>query len=173
MENIITVGDIINDLKGEKRYRVVSISQHYAVLCQMDIPNLNLIEYDISTLLELKLGHEITIDHEEARIFDRDSLSEQLRPKYDVIKSVINEVMNLYHNRLVELPRKTPKPELSEILNKHSFPRSTFWKMLAKYLQSGMNDYSLADARGLRQRKGCEYRYIFLHDPAFQCGRQY
>ena len=38
MENIITVGDIINDLKGEKRYRVVSISQHYAVLCQMDIP---------------------------------------------------------------------------------------------------------------------------------------
>ena len=66
MENIITVGDIINDLKGEKRYRVVSISQHYAVLCQMDIPNLNLIEYDISTLLELKLGHEITIDHEEA-----------------------------------------------------------------------------------------------------------
>lgn len=159
MENIITVGDIINDPKGEKRYRVVGISQHYAVLCQMDIPNLRLIEYDISTLLELKLGHEITIEHEDAIIFNRESLPERLRARYDVTKGIVNEVMNLYHNRLVELPRKTTKPELAEILKRNSFPKSSFWRIITKYLQSGMNDYALADTRGFGLNKGREYNH--------------
>lgn len=46
MNNILAVGDILCDIKQNTRYRLISISEYTAIICEMDISNLKLCEYE-------------------------------------------------------------------------------------------------------------------------------
>lgn len=160
MNNVIAIGNILMDIKKNIRYRVISISTNCVTLCQMDITNLKITEHEITILIQLIIDNELVIELEEEYIFNPENISDSFKWKYEATKNAMREVMNLYHNRFHELASKTPKPELYEILKKYSISKSSFWRIIVKYLQSGMKDYTLADARSFGHNKGLEYNYF-------------
>lgn len=159
MNNILAVGDILCDIKQNTRYRLISISEYTAIICEMDISNLKLYEYETTTLLQLIYDGELQVMHDEDFIFDKENLPESYRKKYEATKGAIGEVLNVYHNRLTELSGKSSKLELYEILKKYSISKSSFWRTLTKYMQSGMRNYTLVDARLFGHNKGLAYNY--------------
>lgn len=159
MNNVIAVGNILKDINKSIRYRVIAISTNCVILCQMDITNLKITEHEITVIMQLIINNELVIEPEDEYVFNSKNISDSFQLKYETTKSAMREVMNLYHNRFHELANKTSKPELYEILKKYSISKSSFWRIIVKYLQSGMKDYTLADARSFGHNKGLEYNY--------------
>ena len=65
MNNILAVGDILCDIKQNTRYRLISISEYTAIICEMDISNLKLCEYETTILLQLIYDGELQVMHDE------------------------------------------------------------------------------------------------------------
>lgn len=159
MYEILKVGNILRDKETGNRYRIISISQNTIILCELDTEKLNLVDNDCAIVLELLSDNEISLDEDKDDfIFDINVLSDTLKSKYEARKKVISEVMRVYESRLMDLMGKASKSELQDILKRYSFPKSSFWRMFTKYMQSGMKDYALVDKRGFR-KKGLEYTY--------------
>ena len=159
METIMTVGDILKDCESLNLYRVISISDTETILCVMNTKNFILSAHDTYVLIRLILDKEIVKEIEEDVIFDFGVLPEKAKISYEKKKSVVSEVINTYRHDFMELYGKGQKSELKEILNKYSVPINSFWRFFTKYMQSGMKDFSLVDARYLGFNKGKKYNY--------------
>ena len=159
MYEVLTVGDILKNTKLNTRYRVVDIDGEEVTLCQMDITALQLYMQTISNLIQMVTGGELVKEKEDSIVFDYCTLTEMARRKYDKKKTVVCEVLNLYHHSLLSLMGKNPKPELKEILYRNSMSVNMFWRAFTRYLQSGFQDFSLVDLRYLGANKGKKYEY--------------
>ena len=159
METIMTVGDILKDCESLNLYRVISISDTETILCAMNTKNFILSAHDTYVLIRLILDKEIVKEIEEDVIFHFAVLPEKAKISYEKKKRVVSEVINTYRHDFMELYGKGQKSELKEILNKYSVPINSFWRFFTKYMQSGMKDFSLVDARYLGFNKGKKYNY--------------
>ena len=97
MYEVLTVGDILKNTKLNTRYRVVDIDGEEVTLCQMDITALQLYMQTISNLIQMVTGSELVKEKEDSIVFDYCTLTEMARRKYDKKKTVVCEVLNLYH----------------------------------------------------------------------------
>lgn len=158
-KKIFSTGDILLYSENEKQYRVIYLSDTITVLCEMNISKLNLIIIDTSIMLQLLISKRITVDEEEPVLFDIDLLSESIRNKYLVRKQMMNEIVRVYGPTFLDLCGKKPKPEVERIQKKYSYSKTSFWRTCTQYLQSGMKDYSLVDARAFGSNKGKKYSY--------------
>ena len=157
MHSILATGDILIDRETDKRYRVVEMDGEEVTLCQMDITTLQLYSQTTKNLIQMIFDKKLVKGESDKMVFDHHALSEQAKRKYDDKKKIINEVMNIYHHNLLLLMGKIARPELKEVIQKYSIPVNSFWRMLTKYLQSGMQDFSLVDSRDMGINKGKVY----------------
>lgn len=161
MEIILSVGNIIRDKAANTRYRVIDITDSKITLCEMDIKHLNILDNNFDTLMRLISDGEIVIDpnDETDLAYDINKLSTNVRDKFENTRSAVNEIINVFRGNYSILSTKKPKPQVNYILQKYSLPRSSFWRIIAKYFQSGMKDISLIDSKIYGNSKNVEYRY--------------
>ena len=160
MDNmILAVGNVIIYENNIKQYRVIAIVKDEITLCEMNVTNFSLSIIDIKTLLSLVSNGEIRIENDIAIIVDKEKLSDDNRKFFELKKKIMTEVINAYGPSFIELNGKKPKSKIKEILKKYDFPKSTFWKTCTLFFQSGMQDYSLVDAKQFGLNSGKQYTH--------------
>lgn len=156
----LSVGNVIIDETNNKKYRVIAIVKDEITLCEMNVTNFSLSVININTLLSLISNKEIHIENNAQNIvFDKEKLSNESRAFFELKKKVMTEIVNAYGPSFIELSGKKPKNKVKEILKKYNFPKSTFWKTCVLYFQSGMQDYSLVDAKQFGLNFGKQYTH--------------
>lgn len=156
---LISVGMILADPKENKRYRVIAITSESIVLCEMDISTFELIEEDKDELLDMLLDEQVVIETEETIVFDIDDLSQSIREKFEIRRSMMQEVVWLYEPSFMGLTGRKARPELKELMKKYSVPRNTFWRVCIQFFQSGMKEVSLVDKMAFGVNKGKDYQF--------------
>ena len=159
MTSNIIVGGILKDIKTETRYRILSITQDEIIMCEMDTSKFKLTANNLKTIILLVADGELVNETEDIMIFDPDTLTDNIKTKYEKRKRVVSEIINTYSNNLMSLNGKGAKPELRAVLEKYHMPLNSFWRMFTKYMQSGMKDYSLVDKRFWGTNNGTTYFY--------------
>ena len=162
MENntniMLSVGNIILDTKSNKKYRVVAIVNDEITLCEMDTTKFRLSLINVKTLFSLIASEELIAYKEEAVIFDKNALPDNLRKKFEEKQKIMREVIAIYQPSFIELTGRKSKKQIKEIISKYKIPRNSFWRMCTIYFQSGLQDYGLIDARHFGHT-GKDYTY--------------
>ena len=156
---IVAVGNIVKDTKMQARYRVVAIIGDKIIFCEMDITKFVLLEHSLQVVMELIFSGELEIETEVVPVFDEMTLSESIRERFHTKRQMMREILEKYEPTYLGLLGKKPKPALQAILSKYSVSTATFWRVCVQYFQSGMNDYSLVDAKAFGINKGKTYKY--------------
>lgn len=160
MNNVIlTTGMILKSVADSKRYRIISMYGKNLVLCEMDIKKLVLLTFEMSVLLNLLSDGELEIEKEDVSVFDATALSPSQRSNFDRKLCIMYDVMIAYAPSFEGLTGHKAKPRLKEIMEKYSIPQNTFWRVLTRYLQSGMKEISLVDSKAFGINKGKKYQY--------------
>ena len=79
-----------------KRYRVISIFQNNAVLCEMDISSFNLVMMPIPAIMNMLSDGSLEIEKEEPVVFDINDYSESVQATYHNRLAMINEINLAY-----------------------------------------------------------------------------
>lgn len=160
MDNImLTVGNVIIDEANNKKYRVVAIVNNEITLCEMEIANFSLSLVSRETLFSLIIKNELLIEKSEPFVFDKNSMPDEYKIKFDKKKKIMSEVMALYGPSFIELNGRKSKDGIKTIMQKYDIPRNSFWRMCTQYFQSGLQDYSLVDSRYFGTNTGKTYTY--------------
>ncbi len=159
MDTQINIGCILKDSKLNKRYRVLNIIQGNCILFDMETSGIHVLSVSFSTILDMLNNGECDIENEEEIIFDLDSLPEKTQNEYHKNKKVMQKVVELYSPTYMGLGSKKPKPEIEKLITENGYVRSTFWRICRRYFCSGFKDYSLIDAKRVKEIKRKNYNY--------------
>ena len=155
----ITVGVILRDTELDVRYRLIYLHNQMVVMCEMDIDKMSLQEYTLSIILDLVSQGRLVVETEDSIVFNADALSETLKEKFEKKRQMMNRVSKEYGPTYLGLMGKKPKPLVKELIKEYNLSLPAFWATCAKYLQSGMQDYSLVDQKAFGINKGKQYDY--------------
>ena len=136
-------------------YRVIYISGVYAVLCEVNISRLELKYYPLDKINE---ENPNLIVKEEPIVIDYSEMSDAELKEFEKKRDVIKRVSDVYGPSFMGLVGRSKKEYLIEIQEEFEITRKTLWKWIRKYLQSGLNDYSLIDGR-YHYKEHKDYKY--------------
>ena len=155
----ITVGNIIEDIQNNKRYRIISIIEDNVELCEMNTPRLNIIVLSLQSILDLYACGDVILVPEDRMVFDTDKLSEKQREAYQKRRDMMRDVVNMCFPSFIFLYHKSSKQTIIEITKKYNCSQSTFWRICTKYFQSGMNNAVLVNAKFVDPAGRKHYKY--------------
>lgn len=156
---IFTIGNILKDKGTGTRHRIIAILDNSTILCEMNTTKFVLSQIESIILIDLISSNNLEIEDEKPFIYDINKLSQNSRERFELKRSIMNEVVSVYSPTFEGLTGKKSKPDLKRILNKYNFSTATFWRMCVSYFQSGMKDYSLIDTKNFGINKGKTYKY--------------
>ena len=134
-----------------KKYRVVFMSDGKIVL--IDIAS-SKVEYYYRTANEIRQlirNDKAKVLNETPIVVDLDKMSEKEREKFQQNKIIIQRIIDVYGPSFIGLEGKAPKPLITELMNEYSLSKSTIWRLIRRYIQSGFAEYSLADRKAYSQ----------------------
>ncbi len=159
MQQQIKIGSILKDKDTGKCYRLLNIVNGVCVMIEMDKGSLNISFPSFSSILDLVENEKLLIENEEEIIFDIDTLSKEDKEEFERRKKAIQEVVRLYGPSYTELVSKKPKPEIKKMISDNNWDKSTFWRICARYFESGFQDYSLINSKKVKVLKKNKYNY--------------
>lgn len=167
MDSLIVIGDIILDVKNSIKYRVIYIADGFLVFCQMETERLFL-KYEISQILEERLANNTYMIMPKAsmNVYEYASLSDAAKLKYDKYRPILEVIEKEYGPDYLELTGKQPKDTISKIIDLYHIPKSTLWRLIRKYLQSGFDLFSLC----VYERKESDRQYTAKPGPKSNLG---
>lgn len=147
----IAVGDVL--IIEEMQFRIIYLSGVSAVLCQMEINQLNIVEYDFQTLLsDLENGEVALAKDTDTKVVNIATLSQEQKSSFEKKKRIIAEISKAYGPDYTGLMGKQQKPVIDELLAKERLKKKAFWRTVRKYFQSGMAESSLVPYYNLSKR---------------------
>ena len=155
MEKLYSCGDILIDTKNSTKYRIIYISDLLLTLCQLEITKFNLLTIDKSILVSS--DNDFRVVENENKIIDLNSLPESCKKDFNKKKHIVNQIAQAYGPSYFELSQKNKKVNIDKIIKEEGISKSTFWRIIRIYFQSGMQDYSLVDSRYLGSNTGKKY----------------
>lgn len=160
METLFSVGNIVIDKKENFRYRILSLIPEIIVLCQMDTSKLKILHVEKAVFVSLIVNNSFEIvENETNYIIDDTYINEPKRKKaFDTKLNALMAVIKLYEPEFIDLSNRKTKAEVNKIILASGMNKSTFWRNLREYLQSGMKKSALMDKRMLGHNKGKTYK---------------
>ena len=160
MGSDLKIGSVITIKKDMARYRVVSIMPKTMVLCRMDTTKFDLTEISKASVYDMLSSQDIRLEsNDDHHVVDHDKFSPVVSESFERKRAVFTDVKKIYGPDYMGLYGKKYKPEMNDILKKHSMSKSSFWRSCTRYFQSGLNDLSLVDGRSLEPEKHKKYIY--------------
>lgn len=147
---------IKNNNTGDE-FRVLSVFDGNIITCRLNIKKLDVVYFTEESIEKGIDNNVYTIESDKFSIFDSDIFfkndTKGKREKYEKYKKVCSAVYDEYRYKLFELTRfRTTKPLVKKLCTDYNLPRQMFWKYFTRYLQSGLQDISLVDQRGLKKK---------------------
>ena len=138
----IRVGDIVV-LDGET-FRIIYIDSKDAVLCQMNISSMNLVEVDFKQFVSSIQSGEIQyiVDDDMSVIEESEDVYDKGRISLRVKLQVAEEIQAAFGPKYLDLLGYAHKVDLDTIIEKYEISRASFWRICRRYLQSGMRSVS-------------------------------
>lgn len=144
----INIGMIILDQAAQVRFRMIAIHLGQVILCRMDCTQLDLTSCSLQILMQqLQHGEWILLPAEEKTVTDHDMLTGVLKKTFDSKLAVIRQVEQAFGPTYLRLRSKQARAEVNAICQSLSIGKTTFWKTVRLYLQSGFDPNALLDGR--------------------------
>ena len=147
MNEKIMVRDILTDPKTGEQWRVIFHNGDIAVIVKMNVEKLNICSVKEKQLLDDLCDKKLDVSAEDVTIVSPRNLPESVQKKYFYQKSVMDDVSKEYGPTYLGLVGKQKKEALIRISQKHEVPKSTLWRIIRRYLQSGLSDSAFVDGR--------------------------
>ncbi len=139
------IGDLIT--KGTEKYRILNIKENTITICDAASSSI-LIGYIRTDTLNRWIEEEnASLTEKASHIIDETTLTQPMLEKYRRNKNIIRIITENYGPDYIDLSIKGRKEVVETILSDYGIDRATFWRIIRKYLQSGMDDLSLVDKK--------------------------
>ena len=138
---------LITDSKREKEWRVIYKSVDSTVLCQTNTSKLVLKEVKTDSLIKTLENQELFEVPETSPINDKLKQSEASLKSFNIKKEIAKLVDEQYAPTYLELKGRKQHRFIKELTEITGYSRATVLKVIRRYLQSGMQEYSLLDNR--------------------------
>lgn len=150
------VGKLITDGKIEFRVYYCNNFTARAIICKIDgkpTTKFELQSFNVTDLLNRINNGELSIVEEETpTVIDETLFDEKAKNLFEKNKQFIRDVSAVYGPEYFCL-LSSRKKEWEELLEKHKMSRDVAWKMVRRYLQSGLCISSIVDKRKLPKPK--------------------
>lgn len=147
MKKSIWIRMLITDSKREKEWRVIYKSVDSTVLCQTNTSKLVLKEVKTDSLIKSLENQELFEVPETSPINDKLKQSEASLKSFNIKKEIAKLVDEQYAPTYLELKGRKQHRFIKELTEITGYSRATVLKVIRRYLQSGMQEYSLLDNR--------------------------
>ena len=144
------VGTVIN-ISGDP-FRIVGSNGNSMLMIQMDIDRYNFFRCDMDTLMEIPGIEEVPDPYEQKAFMVGEEELEELRKKQEAIRTILKE------NRpyIEDIMTNCTSPGVKAFMETFGVSRRVTHKIIRRYLQSGMDLYSLRDRRKTRAYPGAD-----------------
>ena len=139
--------------KDGKAFRIIYVTPDNVVLVRMDI---NKLDIHAETTGGLCLAIEngiVTQETPTITVFDPRQVPQKYLEAYDIRKQIVSCITDKYGPSFLGLTYKSKKNLLDELAVEFGYTRKTINNIIRKYLQEGMTEASLLDARWLQTGK--------------------
>lgn len=144
----INIGMILLDRATQVRYRIVAVHLERIVLCRMDCTQLQLTSHRLPIIVQqVQYGEWTLAPMERKTVTDYDMLPGLLKKTFDVKTAIVRRVERSFGPTYLGLLSRQSRTEISEICQSLSVGKTTFWKTVRLYLQSGFDPNALLDGR--------------------------
>lgn len=141
--NDIRIGTIIHYDSGNAS-RVIYRCEDQVVVCQMNISSLVLTIDSVDNIGRLLQEGKPSIENLPSSLPpDLKAFKEKTVALFYRRKQMIEKINQLYGPSYLALDGRRSKSKLYEVMKKYNTPRTTFWRVITTYLQSGLDIYSL------------------------------
>jgi len=139
---------------------MIAIHLGQVILCRMDCTQLDLTSCSLQILMQqLQHGEWILLPAEEKTVTDHDMLTGVLKKTFDSKLAVIRQVEQAFGPTYLRLRSKQARAEVNAICQSLSIGKTTFWKTVRLYLQSGFDPNALLDGRMSHTPNISEYQF--------------
>lgn len=156
-EMTLQIGDIV--AVNEIRYRVIGYQKGFFSLCQMDISRIKIVVLSAMDLISDIQNKAVLVERRasDGLILDMRMMDNNIdfQKKRELVRFVTREYGPMY----VELCNKKPKPALKEEMERNGIEKDAAWRVIRRYLQSGLDEASIMDGRVLRSKKRGPYKH--------------
>ena len=155
----LDIGYVIHDMEEDKDYRIIYKEKNYiaAILMTCRDGKFEIDEFDQGHLQKMINEHLVAIREPDFKYFDPDTLSEKNKEIYERNRDIVNQIEKEYGPCYFELMTRKPKPLIKELSKKYNIHTKTIYKIVKKYLSSGLSSYSLLSATGKTKSNKKEY----------------
>lgn len=155
----LDIGYVIHDMDEDKDYRIIYKANNYiaAILMTERDGKFEIDEFDQGHLQKMINEHLVAIREPDFKYFDPDTLSEKNKEIYERNRDIVNQIEKEYGPCYFELMTRKPKPLIKELSKKYNIHTKTIYKIVKKYLSSGLSSYSLLSATGKTKSNKKEY----------------
>lgn len=129
--------------RGEKEYRVIYLSDDYLILCELGSKKLKLTMESLGKILDDYADNRILIVDEPQQVVDIQNMSDSDRQLFEKKKEAIGKIVDEYGPDFMDISSKKHKQLLYDIAGELNVSYKTVLRMIIKYVQSGLRDYSL------------------------------
>ena len=149
----LTAGKILIDNKSKNEYAIIYVSVKDVTLCARLKTKTRLLLSQLSTsvLLDGLASGRYSIMENDVPVVDESSMSQTGLANYRQKLSIIGKISDSYGPDFIGLIGKKEKPLFDEICVQYSITRATLLRTLTIWLQSGCQNASLVESRGLKK----------------------
>lgn len=154
---MIRPGDVL--VICQKSYIVIFEINKNLILCERETTKLNLLIYSYKIIEKKIMEGDIQLRLKEdidklKPVYDLSQYTQKQLECFNRRRKIINKVEQVYGPDYLRLRGRGRKIELENIMEEYQVKRSTIWRYIRLYLQSGCDIYALIDRRGDRKTFG-------------------
>ena len=139
--------------KGDAAFRVIYVTPDNIVLIRLNTGKID-IHLETTAGIHAAMVNGMVIQETPKNIvLNLNVVPEKYLEAFDIRKEIVRRISEKYGPTFLELSFKSPKPLLNELAERFSYSRKTINNIIRDYLQSGMTEASLMDARWLQTGK--------------------
>lgn len=148
----IAVGTLLNDKTNGSQWRVIAIENDTCFMIQIGVDKGEIKESSISKLVA-DINSNLLNKPEDQKVFviDRANMSADYLEKMDVMKRFAEKIDSIYGPDYSNFFSHTPKPEFKQIYAEFGISKSTAFRMIRRWLQSGRMSYAFLDPRSITE----------------------
>lgn len=137
----LQIGMILNDIQKDKSYRIIHfISNKSIVVIDAKTSLFNLMVLNMDIIVSNIIDEKWTFNRADNKIVDIDKLTQKQKDKYLAKLRFLKEIDSVYGPSYLGLNSHETKKELNEICFKYNVSKSSCWRLIREYLQSGFDN---------------------------------
>ena len=143
--NKLTTNSIIKDKNKDKRYRILYFqSKEEMVVIELDTTKFNVFYQNPLEIMDKVLLGELELEEVKTNsVLNLDSLNQKQKDTYYNKLQFVYDVEQVYGPTFILLSGKGAKLDFVNITQKYGYSKSSAWRIIRKYLQSGCDKTSL------------------------------